>query len=229
MLALSRLPEKPAIFGMWFPLFVPDKVPHTATAGAHSTPTRLAAGRHDQRPPRRVSCTLGLWQDHAVQVAVPRRPPAIAQRSPQRILPGLVVAGPRGETRLDPSGPLLLTATTGRLLCVRPRSGRTRKPVGLPGRRRPLRRSLPGRRALPHSRRVALQGDRRQQRNPAALRVIHLVEHSNKSAQCGMPASLLSQQAESASGLALRNIRRRRRTRRMNRKHEHDLRLGTLQ
>jgi len=73
MLALSRLPEEPAIFGMWFPLFLPDKVPHTATAGAHSTPTRLAAGRHDQRPPRRVSCTLGLWQDPAVQVAVPRR------------------------------------------------------------------------------------------------------------------------------------------------------------
>lgn len=157
-------------------------------------------------PPQRASSQVGttngppdacraLWASGKIApFRWPSRaaPPAIAQRSPQRILPGLVVAGPRGKARLEPSVPLLLTATTGRLLCIRPRSRRTRKPVGLPGRRRPLRRSLPGRRALPHSRRVALQGDRRQQRNPAPVCVIHLVEHSKVTAQCSMPPSPLS-------------------------------------
>lgn len=163
-------------------------------------------GQPAPTPPQRASPQVGttngppdacraLWASGGIRpFRWPSRaaPPAIAQRSPQRILPGLVVAGPRGKARLEPSVPLLLTATTGRLLCVRPRSGRTRKPVGLPGRRRPLRRSLPGRRALPHSRRVARQGDRRQQRNPAPVCVIHLVEHSKVTAQCGMPPSPLS-------------------------------------
>lgn len=138
-----------------------------------------------------MSCTLGLWQDPALQVSARAAPPAIAQRTPQRNLPGLVVARPRGKARLDSSVPLLLTATLGRLLRVRPRSERAGKPMGLQGRAGPLRRSLPRRRPLPHSRRVVRQGVRRQWRNGAALCCIHLADHHNNRPQSYTASRLL--------------------------------------